>query len=166
MSKTYAIGIDMGNTVASIGIVDTQGNIISKSSIHSDYQHITEYIDAIYNHLSVLIEQQGGIDKIKGIGIASSEGNYFTGCVEFTPEHTWSGNTPIAQILADKLQLPVTLTNGANAAAMGEMEYGIAQGMKDFILISLDNEVCRGAEWRNNIWPQDFHRQIGTYKRT
>lgn len=145
MSKTYAIGIDMGNTTTSIGIVDTQGNVINKSSISSDYQNITEYIDVIYNHLSVLIEQQGGISKIKGIGIASSEGNYFTGCVEFTSNHKWSGNTPIAQILSDKLHVPVTLTNNANAAAMGEMEYGIAQGMKDFILLSLDNEVCRGS---------------------
>lgn len=145
MTKTYAIGIDMGNNITSIGIVDTQGNIINKSSVNSNHQHINEYIDSIYNHLSILIEQQGGIDNIKGVGISSPDGNYFTGCVEFAPEHSWSGNTPIAQILADKLQLPVTLTNGANAAAMGEMEYGIAQGMKDFILISLDDEVCRGA---------------------
>lgn len=145
MIKTYAIGIDMGNTSTSIGIVDTQGNIISKSSICSDHQNITEYIDAISTHLSALVEQQGATGTIKGIGIASSEGNYFTGCVEFAPEHIWSGNTPIARILADKLQLPVTMTNGANAAAMGEMEYGIAQGMKDFIFISLDNDVCRGA---------------------
>lgn len=145
MNKTYAIGIDMGNTSTSIGIVDTQGNVISKSSFDSDSLTITEYIDTICNRLSVLIEQQGGKDKIKGIGIASSEGNYFTGCVDFSSEHKWSGNTPIAEILSDKLQLPVTLTNTANAAAAAEMHYGITQGMNDFILLSLDNEVYRGA---------------------
>lgn len=145
MSKTYAIGIDMGNTTTSIGIVDTQGNIINKSSISSDYQNITEYIDAIYDHLSVLIAQQGEIKNIKGIGLASSEGNYFTGCIEFAPEHRWNGNTPITQILTKKLQIPITLTNNANAAAMGQMEYGIARGMNDFILLSLDNEVSRGT---------------------
>lgn len=145
MSKTYAIGIDMGNNSTSIGIVDTQGNVINKSSISSDDQNITEHIDTISNHLLALIDSLGGINNIKGIGLASSESNYFTGCVEFAPDHKWSGNTPIAQILSDRLQLHVTLTNNANAEAMGEMEYGIAQGMKDFILLSLDNEVCRGT---------------------
>lgn len=145
MNKTYAIGIDMGNTGTSIGIVDTQGNVIKKNNFSSDFQNISEYIDAIYNHLRVLIEQQGGINTIKGIGIASSEGNYFTGCIEYPSNHRWNGNIHIAQILSDKLQVPVTVTNKANAAAMGEMEYGIAQGMTDFILLSLDNEVCRGT---------------------
>ncbi len=145
MSKAYAIGIDMGNTNTSIGIVDTLGNVINKSNISSDYQNIAEYINAICDHLTALIEQQGGTNNIKGIGIASPEGNYFTGCVDFAPDHRWRGNTPIVQILSEKLQLPITLTNNANAAAMGEMEYGIAQGMKDFIFLSLDNEVCRGS---------------------
>lgn len=145
MSKTYAIGIDMGNTNTAIGIVDTQGNVIDKSSISSDYQNIYQYIDAIYNHLTVLIEQHGGVDNIIGIGIASSEGNYFTGCIQYSSNHKWNGDTPIAQILSERLKLPVTLTNNANASAMGEMEYGIAQGMRDFILLSLDSEVCRGT---------------------
>lgn len=145
MSKTYAIGIDMGNTNTSIGIVDTQGNVISKSTINSDDQNISQFIDAIYNHLTLLIEQNGGGNNIIGIGIASPEGNYFTGCIQYPSNHKWNGDTPIAQILSERLQLPVILTNTANAAAMGEMEYGIAQGMKDFMLLSLDNEVCRGT---------------------
>lgn len=151
MSKTYAIGIDMGNTSTTIGIVDTQGNVIKKISISSDYQNISQYIDAIYNLLSVLIEQNGGINNIRGIGIASPEGNYFTGCIQYPLNHKWNGDTPIAKLLSERLQLPVVLTNNANAAAMGEMEYGIAQGIKDFILLSLDNEVCRGTVANNEI---------------
>lgn len=145
MSKTYAIGIDMNNTKTTIGIVDAQGNIINKKSISSDYENIAEYIDAIYNHLSSLIEEQGGRDKIIGIGMAAPDSNYFTGCLEFTPDHKWKGSTPITQILSDNLQLPITLTNNANAAAIGELEYGLANGLKDFILISLDDEVSRGT---------------------
>lgn len=145
MSKTYAIGIDMNNINTSIGIVDSQGNITNKSSISSDHQNIAEYINALHNHLTIQINQIGDFEKIKGIGIASPQGNYFTGCLEFPPMHRWSGNTPIVEILSERLQLPVTLTNNANAAAMGEMEYGIAQGMNDFILLSLDKELHRSA---------------------
>lgn len=145
MIKTYAIGIDMGNTVTSIGIVDTQGCIVDKKMIDSYFQNITEYIDEIYKLVSVLIEQQGGIDKIAGVGISSSDSNYFTGCLQFSPEYSWGGNIPIVQILTDKLRLPVALTNRANAAAMYQMQYGTARGMNDFILLSLDQDVCRGA---------------------
>lgn len=145
MEKPYVIGMDMGGTNTVFGIVDTRGNVISKSAIktgtHSD---VNLYINDIYVELSKLIETAGGIDKIKGIGVGAPNGNYYTGNIEFAPNLPWKGVIPFANMMADKFGIPAALTNDANAAAVGEMTYGVARGMKNFIMITLGTGVGSG----------------------
>jgi len=145
MEKPYVIGMDMGGTNTVFGIVDTRGNVISKSAVKtSTHADVNLYIDDIYVELSKLIEAVGGIDKIKGIGVGAPNGNYYTGNIEFAPNLPWKGVIPFATMMADKFGIPTALTNDANAAAVGEMTYGAARGMKNFIMITLGTGVGSG----------------------
>ena len=92
----------------------------------------------------MLIEQVGGKDKIRGIGVGAPNGNYFSGSIEFAPNLPWKGKIPLAQMIQDRMGIGVVLTNDANAAAIGEMTYGAARGMKDFIVITLGTGVGSG----------------------
>jgi glucokinase len=105
---------------------------------------IETFIDELYEHLSVLIERAGGIGRITGIGMGAPNGNYYTGTIEYAPNLPWKGIIPIAKLVNEKFNLPVVLTNDANAAAIGEMMYGAAKGMKDFIMITLGTGVGSG----------------------
>jgi len=145
MEKPYVIGMDMGGTNTVFGIVDTRGTVISKSAIKtSTHTDVNLYIDDIYVELSKLIDAVGGIDKIKGIGVGAPNGNYYTGNIEFAPNLPWKGVIPFASLMADRFGIPTALTNDANAAAVGEMTYGAARGMKNFIMITLGTGVGSG----------------------
>lgn len=145
MEKPYAIGIDIGGTNTVFGIVDKRGHIITQGSIKTNiHKEINDYISALATGVQEVIDQVGGTDNIKGVGVGAPNGNFFTGCIEFAPNLPWKGVIPLAQMLADKLLVPVALTNDANAAAIGEMTYGAARGMKDFIVITLGTGVGSG----------------------
>lgn len=145
MDKPYVIGMDMGGTNTVFGIVDTRGNVISKSAVKTaTHADVNLYIEDIYVELSKLIKEAGGIDKIKGIGVGAPNGNYYTGNIEFAPNLPWKGVIPFAKMMADKFGIPAALTNDANAAAVGEMTYGAARGMKNFIMITLGTGVGSG----------------------
>lgn len=145
MDKPYAIGIDIGGTNTVFGIVDKRGQIINQSSIKTAvHKEINEYVDALAVGVQKIIDQVGGSSNIKGIGVGAPNGNYFTGCIEFAPNLPWRGVIPLAQMLTDRLHIPVELTNDANAAAIGEMTYGAARGMKDFLVITLGTGVGSG----------------------
>lgn len=145
MEKPYAIGIDIGGTNSVFGVVDKRGHIISQDSIKTGiYKEVNEYVENLSIGVQKIIDQVGGADNIKGIGVGAPNGNYFTGCIEFAANLPWKGVIPLAQMLSDKLNIPVALTNDANAAAIGEMTYGAARGMKDFIVITLGTGVGSG----------------------
>jgi len=143
--EALAIGIDIGGTGTKFGIVDHVGNVLFSNEIstrkHSD---VNDFIDELYTELSKLIENVGGIGRIKGIGVGAPNGNYYTGTIEYAPNLPWKGIIPLARMMEDKFKIPVVLTNDANAAAIGEMMYGAAQGMKDFIMITLGTGVGSG----------------------
>lgn len=139
------IGIDIGGTGTKFGIVDRVGNVLFSSEMSSrNHTEVAPYIDELYNNLSPLIEKAGGVGRIKGIGVGAPNGNYYTGTVEYAPNLPWKGIIPMAKLVEDKFKLPVKLTNDANAAAIGEMMYGAAQGMKDFIMVTLGTGVGSG----------------------
>jgi len=145
MEKPYVIGMDMGGTNTVFGLVDARGTVISKSAIKTGtHTDVNLYINDIYTELSKLIEAAGGIDKIKGIGVGAPNGNYYAGNIEFAPNLPWKGIIPFANLMADKFGVPAALTNDANAAAVGEMTYGAASGMKNFIMITLGTGVGSG----------------------
>ena len=143
--KLYTVGIDIGGTNTVFGIVDEQGHILSHDGIKTkDYPDINVYADTVAGHLRSLIEEAGGIELINGIGVGAPNANYYTGQIEQAPNLPWKGTIPLARMLRERLTLPVTLTNDANAAALGEMTYGVAHGMKDFIMITLGTGVGSG----------------------
>lgn len=147
MSKPYVIGVDIGGQTTKMGIVDARGNVLHQSVIRTD-THTDEklFVEDLAEALNKLIDVAGGVDKIKGIGMGAPNGNYYRGTIEFAPNLRWGGPKVIhlAKMVTDKLGLPVALTNDANAAAVGEMTYGVAKGMKHFIMITLGTGVGSG----------------------
>ncbi|CAK7055675.1 ROK family protein [Parabacteroides sp. APC149_11_2_Y6] len=153
MEKPYVVGIDIGGTNSVFGVVDARGSILYSGSIKTGkYTDINEYVAELSKGLKQVIEQAGGPDKIKGIGVGAPNGNFFNGCIEFAPNLPWEGKIPLAQMISEALDgIPVALTNDANAAAIGEMTYGAARGMKDFIVITLGTGVGSGIVIGGNL---------------
>jgi len=145
--KPYVIGLDLGGTNSVFGIVDSRGDIKATTAIKTQtYKNVDEYVNASVEALQIIIDQVGGIDNIKAMGIGAPNGNYYKGTIEFAPNLNWGrdGVVPLADLFAKKLGIPVALTNDANAAAIGEMTYGVARGMKNFIVITLGTGVGSG----------------------
>jgi glucokinase len=144
LSNDHAIGIDIGGTNTKYGIVNHRGQIIFEGSIKTDkYADVHEFINALYDKLQPEIERMKDLNFI-GIGVGAPNGNFYTGTIEYAPNLKWKGIIPLAQLMQDKFKMPAKLTNDANAAAVGEMMYGAARGMKDFIMITLGTGVGSG----------------------
>ena len=145
LSNEFAIGIDIGGTNTKYGIVNHRGEIIEKGELKTDaYPKIEDYVDALYDALTPLIKQHVNGASVKGIGIGAPNGNYYTGTIEYAPNLHWRGIIPLTKLVTAKFGLPSALTNDANAAAVGEMNYGAARGMRDFIMITLGTGVGSG----------------------
>lgn len=141
----YAIGIDIGGTNTKFGIVDHRGDILYRGVIATNKNDTVEpYLDELALALEPAIQEVGGIKVIKGIGIGAPNGNFYTGTIEYAPNLPWKGIIPLAKLVQEKFGVPAALTNDANAAAVGEMMYGSAKGMKDFIMITLGTGVGSG----------------------
>jgi glucokinase len=142
---SYIAGVDIGGTGTKFGIVDNLGNVLSSDTMSTrGHADIHAYINELYDKLMILIDKVGGVGRIKGIGVGAPNGNIYTGTIEYAPNLPWKGIIPLAKLIQDKFKLPVKLTNDANAAAVGEMTYGAAKGMKNFILIALGTGVGSG----------------------
>ena len=145
--KPYVIGLDLGGTNSVFGIVDTRGEIKATTAIKTQgYAKVEDYVDACVTALHPIIDEVGGIEMIKAMGIGAPNGNYYKGTIEFAPNLSWGhdGIVPLADMFKERLGIPVGLTNDANAAAIGEMAYGVARGMKNFIVITLGTGVGSG----------------------
>src|SRR5437763_3802254 len=145
LSNEFAIGIDIGGTNTKYGIVNHRGQIVAKGELRTDaYPKIEDYIDALYDAIMPIMTQKAGDGKVKGVGIGAPNGNYYTGTIEYAPNLHWKGIIPVTKLVTAKFGLPSSLTNDANAAAVGEMNYGAARGMRDFIMITLGTGVGSG----------------------
>lgn len=146
--RPYVIGLDLGGTNSVFGIVDARGEIKATTAIKTGgYDSAESYVEAAVNALMPIIETVGGLDTIKAMGIGAPNANYYKGTIEYATNLPWAheGIIPLAQLFSDALDgLPVALTNDANAAALGEMTYGVARGMKNFIDITLGTGVGSG----------------------
>lgn len=146
--KPYVIGLDLGGTNSVFGIVDSRGEIKATTAIKTQgYETVEAYVDACVDALQPVIEEVGGIEQIKAMGIGAPNGNYYNGTIEFAPNLPWAhdGVVPLGKMFSERLSgIPVGLTNDANAAAVGEMIYGVARGMKNFIVITLGTGVGSG----------------------
>ncbi|MDB5251945.1 MAG: glucokinase [Flaviaesturariibacter sp.] len=145
LSQELALGIDIGGTNTKYGLVNHRGDIIEKGEIRTDsFPTIEEFVEGLHKTLSPLIAKAGAGDSLRGIGIGAPNGNYYTGTIDYAPNLHWRGVIPLAKLVSERFGLRCSLTNDANAAAVGEMMYGAARGMKDFIMITLGTGVGSG----------------------
>ena len=143
----YKIGLDLGGTNSVFGIVDKDGNILKRTSIKTQaYPTAEAYVKAAVEALSKIIDEVGGIETIEAMGIGAPNGNIITGCIEDAPNIAWAHRTrvPLVDMFSDALDIPVRMTNDANAAAIGEKTFGVAKNMNDFIVITLGTGVGSG----------------------
>ena len=156
VDKQYVVGIDVGGQTSKIGVVDTRGDVLYQTVIRSDiYGDDAEaFLAALAKAVKDCIAASGKEGEIRGVGVGAPNGNYYTGEVAYAPNLAWASKNAVkfAEILSRNLDgIPVTLTNDANAAAMGEMTYGAARGMKNFIMITLGTGVGSGIVIDGNI---------------
>ena len=146
-NKPYVIGLDLGGTNSVFGIVDAKGEIKATTSIKTcGFKSARDYVDSCIKALQPVIKETGGIQAIKAMGIGAPNGNYYRGTIEYAPNLPWAHDivVPLADMFSKELGIPVALTNDANAAAIGEMTYGVARGMKNFIVLTLGTGVGSG----------------------
>lgn len=151
MEKELVIGVDIGGQSTKIGVVNADGEIIAQTVISSLQEELIEYINDLTRAIKQLMADTADSGKVKGIGIGAPDGNYYKGTVEYAANLKWAYDNEgkptvieLASIVKSFTGLPVTVTNDANAAAMGEMAYGVARGMKHFIMITLGTGVGSG----------------------
>jgi len=143
--KELSVGIDIGGTNTVIGLVDRDGNFRAENSIPTaEYKDIESYIEALTAAINDSLHSITENYVLKGIGIGAPNGNFYTGCIEFAPNLNWKGVVPLVKLLNKNFHVPIALTNDANAAAMGEMIYGAAKNMKNFIVITLGTGLGSG----------------------
>jgi len=149
MEKQFVVGVDIGGQTSKIGIVDARGEVLAQSVIRSDGfgTDAAAFISALAETIRDCVARAGKEGEIRGVGVGAPNGNYYTGEIAFAPNLPWAAGSAVkfSEMLSSKLGgIPVTLTNDANAAAMGEMAYGVARGMKNFIMITLGTGVGSG----------------------
>ena len=147
--KQYVVGIDVGGQTSKLGVVDARGDVLAQTVIRSDTygDDAGAFISALADAVKKVIKEADKEGQVRGVGVGAPNGNYYTGEVAFAPNLAWAANKSVkfAEMLTKKLGgLPVSLTNDANAAAVGEMTYGAARGMKNFIMITLGTGVGSG----------------------
>ena len=147
MNSIFVVGIDVGGQTSKIGVVDARGTVLAQTVIRTDtYDTVDPYIAELAAAVKKVIAEAGVEGKVRGIGVGAPNGNYYTGTIENAPNLVWGRQrVEFAKLLSEAMDgLPVALTNDANAAAVGEMTYGAARGMKNFIMITLGTGVGSG----------------------
>ena len=143
----YALGIDIGGTNTVVGLVDKAGNVLGTDSVKTQSLPVLEeYVKTVSKLAKDLIAKNNvSVDEIVGLGIGAPNANYYTGNIEMAPNLPWKQDkVPLAKMFREELNIPVTITNDANAAALGEKMYGVAKDMDNFIMITLGTGVGSG----------------------
>ena len=155
MAQDLVIGIDVGGQTTKCGVVDARGTVLAQTVIRSDnYNTVEPYIAELAEALNRIVAEAKAEGRIRGIGVGAPNGNYYTGNIENAVNLVWGGTAviPFAKLLSEQMNgIPVSLTNDANAAAVGEMTYGAARGMKNFIMITLGTGVGSGIVIDGNV---------------
>ena len=148
MAKDYVVGIDVGGQTIKLGVVDARGEVLAQKVIKTSSDPSAEVVvSEIAQAVRDIVKEAGKEGEIRGVGVGAPNGNYYTGTIAFAPNLSWAANGSIefAKMLSEAIDgIPVSLTNDANAAAVGEMTYGAARGMKNFIMITLGTGVGSG----------------------
>ena len=154
MDSTFVVGIDVGGQTSKIGVVDARGAVLAQTVIRTDtYDKVEPYIAELAEAVKKVIKESGTEGKVRGIGVGAPNANYYTGNIENAVNLSWGSEVvQFSKLLSEAMDgLPVALTNDANAAAVGEMTYGAARGMKNFIMITLGTGVGSGIVINGNV---------------
>ena len=152
-AKSLVIGLDLGGTNSVFGVVDSKGEIIATTSIKTQaYPSVDQYIMESVKAIKQIAEQVGGMEKIRAMGIGAPCGNYYKGTIEHAANLVWAkGIVPLANMFVNELGIPVVVTNDAKAAAMGEMAFGNAHGLQNFVAIIMNMGLGSGIFVNNRI---------------
>ena len=138
--KTRVVGVDIREVKTTYAVVDIRGEIISMDYfMTSEYPNVADYVSALSEKIIMLVEENGGYETIRSIGLSAPSANYMTGCIENAANMPWKGVVPMAAMLRDRLGLAVALANDAHVTALGEKAYGSAHGLKDFVVVSISH---------------------------
>lgn len=152
ISKTRVVGVDIGVEFTTYAVVDIRGTILAEDRIRTmDYPDVNTFVATLSEHIIMLVEANGGYEKIRSVGISAPSGNFLTGCIENAGNMPWKGIVPLAAMLRDRLGLAVALGNDAHVTAIGERVYGSAHGLQDFIVISLGHGGVGSCFFSNGV---------------
>lgn len=150
--KTRVVGIDIRENRTTYAVVSVRGEIIAQDHFRtSDYSEISEYVSALAEKVLSLVEENGGYETVRSVGISAPSANYLTGCIENAANLKWKGVIPLAAMLQDQLGLAVAVANDAHITALGEKAYGSAHGMKDFIIVSISHGGLGSCIFTNGL---------------
>jgi glucokinase len=150
--KTRVVGIDIRENRTTYAVVDIRGEIIAQDHFcTADYPEIADYVNALSERVLTLIEENGGYDTIRSVGISAPSGNYLTGCMENAANMPWKGVVPLSVMLQDQLGMAVAVANDAHITALGEKAFGSAHGMKDFIVVSISHGGLGSCIFTNGL---------------
>ena len=163
--KTRVVGVDIREVKTTYALVDIRGEIIATDYFMTlDYPDVSEYVSVLSEKIIMLVEENGGYDKVRSVGISVPSGNFRTGCIENAANMPWKGVVPMAAMLRDRLGLAVALANDAHVTALGEKAYGSAHGLKDFVVVSISHGglgSCIFMDGKPHLGVNGFAGEVG-----
>ena len=162
--KTRVVGVDISLERTTTAVVDVRGNVIARDDfLTGDNPNVGDFASRLSDNIVNLVEANGGYEGIRSIGICCPSASFLTGCIENAPNLPWKGVVPLAAMMRDRMGLAVALGNNAHVRALGEQAYGVAHGMKDFILITLGSGLgsCIVSNGRPHLGHNGFAGEIG-----
>lgn len=164
MTKTRVVGVNISLESTTTAVVDVRGNVIAKDDFPTgDNPNVGDFASRLSENIVNLVEGNGGYESIRSVGICCPSANFLTGCIENAPNLPWKGVVPLAAMMRDRMGLAVALGNNAHVRALGEQAYGLAHGMKDFILITLGSGMgsCIFSNGQPHLGRSGFAGEIG-----
>lgn len=140
IAKRHVVGVDVGTELTTYAVVDILGGIVAKESFPTfDYPNVNEYVTVLSEKIVTLVEQHGGYESVRSVGMSAPSGNFITGSIENASNIPWKGHVPLAAMLRDRLGLAVALGNDAHVTAVGEKTFGAARGFRNFVVVSISH---------------------------
>ena len=163
--KTRVVGVDIREVRTTYAVVDIRGEIIAMDYFMTmDYPDVSDYVSALSEKIIMLVEENGGYDKIRSVGMSAPSANFMTGCIENAANMPWKGVVPLAAMLRDRLGLAVALANDAHVTALGEKAFGSAHGLKDFVVVSISHGglgSCIFMDGKPHLGVNGFAGEVG-----
>ena len=163
--KTRVVGVDIRDVRTTYAVVDIRGEIIAMDYFMTmDYPDVSDYVSALSEKIITLVEENGGYEKVRSVGLSAPSGNFMTGCIENAANMPWKGVVPLAAMLRDRLGLAVALANDAHVTALGEKAFGSAHGLKDFVVVSISHGglgSCIFMDGKPHLGVNGFAGEVG-----